>query len=112
VSESLIEQMMRLEPYGMGNEKPYFRMKNIITGQNSMVHTMGAAGQHLKVCGFLQNDQPEEQGIEILGFGVDEQIKHLVFSPKPFDLVFYPQINEFRGKKCIQLMIKDIKPTE
>ncbi|MDW7670380.1 MAG: single-stranded-DNA-specific exonuclease RecJ [Bacillota bacterium] len=112
VSESLVMEIMRLEPYGMGNEKPYFRMKNIVTDQNSMIRTMGAVGQHLKVCGFLQDDQPEEQGIEILGFGVDEQVKHLMLSLKPFDLVFYPQINEFRGKKCVQLMIKDVKPTE
>lgn len=109
ISEELVEHMAQLEPYGMGNEKPYLLMEDLFTGEDSSIRTMGNEGQHLKITGFLQNHREKLQGIEILGFGIQESHKELIYSREPFDLVFYPQVNEFRGKRSIQLMIKDMK---
>ena len=109
ISEELVEHMAQLEPYGMGNEKPYLLMEDLFTGEDSSIRTMGNEGQHLKITGFLQNYREKLQGIEILGFGIQESHKELIYSREPFDLVFYPQVNEFRGKRSIQLMIKDMK---
>ncbi len=110
ITERVVQEIMKLEPYGMGNEKPYFVMKNL-TADDQKIVRMGDAGQHLKVCGFLKDDNLEGTGVEILGFSIEEETREMIMSCTPFDLVFYPQINEFRGKRCVQLMIKDVKCT-
>jgi single-stranded-DNA-specific exonuclease len=109
ITETVVRQIMKLEPYGMGNEKPYFVMKNVTVNNDKKIYRMGDAGQHLKVCSFIKDDDQDGNGIEILGFSVEEETKELILSCSPFDLVFYPQINEFRGKRCVQFMIKDVK---
>jgi single-stranded-DNA-specific exonuclease len=110
ITEEAVQEIKKLEPYGMGNEKPYFVMKNLTADDRKIVR-MGDTGQHLKVCGFFKDDDQDGAGIEILGFSIEEETKEMILSCTPFDLVFYPQINKFRGKSCVQLMIKDVKYT-
>ncbi len=112
LDESLVKLVTNLEPYGMGNEKPYFLCENIETDEKSNVRPLGKDKQHIKVEQFLQNQAKINHDVEMIGFSVDDQVKHIIHSKQPFNLVFYPQINEFRGKKSIQLLIKDVKTTE
>jgi len=112
LDEAIVELVMNLEPYGMGNEKPYFLCEHIEIDEASLVRQLGKEKQHIKVERFLQKQREINHNLEIIGFSVDEQVKHIIHSRQPFNLVFYPQMNEFKGKKSIQLLIKDIKTTE
>lgn len=112
LDEALVELIMKLEPHGMGNEKPHFLCEHIEIDDQSGVRPLGNEKQHLKVTRFLQRNKAVKNEIEIIGFGVDDYVKKVVHSQFPFHLVFYPQVNVFRGKKSIQLLIKDIKMSE
>lgn len=110
LTEDLIQMIKRLEPYGMGNEKPYFLMKQIRVNENSRIKSMGEAGQHLKISRFLQAGKEADSAIEMISFGISDVHRQVcVQTEEPFDLVFFPQINEFRGNRCIQMMLLDVK---
>ncbi len=112
LTEAFIDQLTRLEPFGMGNEKPLFTMKNLSTCDDSQVFSMGNEKQHIKICKFLQEEEKVNDRIEILGFGYTDEAKKVINQSDCFDLIFYPQINEWRGKKTLQLLITDMKSAE
>ncbi|SMP37813.1 single-stranded-DNA-specific exonuclease RecJ [Anoxynatronum buryatiense] len=110
LSEEFVETIKRLEPYGMGNEKPYFLMKHIQVGVNSHIKFMGEEGQHLKISQFMQAGEKDVSNIEIISFGISDEHRKLCSQPDaPYDLVFFPQVNEFRGNRRIQMLMLDVK---
>lgn len=89
-----------LEPFGEGNEKPVFSL----CGMNVlMIGRMGAEGKHLRIR-IVSNGKY----INCVGFGMGDyadEIKEGDF----VDIAFVMDINEFKGTKSVQLMLKDIK---
>lgn len=112
VDEELIDQLKRLEPYGMGNEKPMFVMKNLSLCKDSPVQSLGKENQHVKINQFNQGENLISGNIEIIGFGYTEDAGKIFEKSSFFDLVFFPQINEWRGKKTKQLLIGDMKASD
>lgn len=111
LTEKLIEQLERLEPFGMGNEKPLFMMGELSVCDKSKVAFMGKENQHIKIGKFNQGEKKVKDGIEILGFGYTKEATKIMDQSSYFDLAFYPQINQWRDKKTIQLLISDMKST-
>ncbi|MCR4798745.1 MAG: single-stranded-DNA-specific exonuclease RecJ [Lachnospiraceae bacterium] len=115
ISMELIEQLNMLEPYGNANEKPVFAEKDVAV---KSIRTIGKEGQYLKFV-FLSG------GIAMDGlyFGDAETLREaLIFAYAKEDwenalngrennlrmsLLYEPQINEFRGRKTLQIVVKD-----
>lgn len=112
LTEEFIDQLRRLEPFGMGNEKPHFVMKNLSLCNDSRVFPLGRDKQHIKICKFLHQEETINESIEIIGFGYTKEAKKVIDRSESFDLVFFPQINEWQGKKTTQLLISDMKPAK
>ncbi len=111
----LIEGLSALEPFGNGNSKPLFGARNaLIVGAKYIG----------KDKNFLKLSVRNEMGrrIDALFFGDAKAFEEYVcekYSKEAFkellndksdgvkmDLAFYPQINEFRGEKSIQIVVE------
>ncbi|RKJ06127.1 single-stranded-DNA-specific exonuclease RecJ [bacterium D16-54] len=102
ISSGLVEELKLLEPFGQGNEKPQFAQKGLrirsvrVLGKNrnavklSLVTEGGLAMDGML---FTEGDRfVEELGIR-----------------KTMDVVYYPDVNEYNGKRTLQIVIRGYK---
>lgn len=116
ITENFINQLELLEPFGKGNEKPIFAeqhfklMGGTLIGKNKNVFK-----------GVVQNQNGDR--IEAIYFGdVDAFTNFLVeeYGQQQYEnmlrgdantidigLTYYPSINEFRGRKTLQMVIQN-----
>ncbi|SHG94241.1 single-stranded-DNA-specific exonuclease RecJ [Tepidibacter thalassicus] len=100
----LINEISKLEPYGMANPKPFFMIKNIEVN-TSWTRGCGNNNVHLKFSGKKDN-------IFLSGIGFSLSKKYEDLKNKNFvDVVFTPEINEYNGKVSPQMIIEDIRET-
>ncbi len=115
LSETFIEELSRLEPFGNKNEKPSFADKDVWVKKISYI---GKTTKYLKFSfvsnqhtydGLYFGDAKELEEKLILKFGKDEFEKALSGKSAKMKLsvLYYPQINEFNGNRKIQIVIKD-----
>ncbi|AOT69781.1 single-stranded-DNA-specific exonuclease RecJ [Geosporobacter ferrireducens] len=105
ITEKLVEDLERIEPYGMGNEKPLFLIPNLKAPAPSDLLFMGKSKEHIKLRGISGN----KGTMDAIGFGLaDFYINHLN-NPAALDLLGFPCFNEWNGHKSIQFMISDMK---
>jgi single-stranded-DNA-specific exonuclease len=93
--------LQSLEPFGIGNRKPILAVKNCFVVQAS---SMGQDNQHLKL--MIRCDKQDYKTIQAIGWSMGSLVKELV--QKKIDLAFNLEINQWNGKKSLQLKIKDI----
>lgn len=102
ISESFINELKVLEPFGNGNSKPLFAERDFhvlqsqVLGKNKnavKIYGTNAAGCHM----------------EGLYFGNPEELMELLKKKDTISVTYYPAINEFRGKKSLQIMIQDFQ---
>ena len=95
-----VSDLQYLEPFGAGNPQPIFSMRGCTVSAMSAI----GKGRHTRLkisrdgCtldAILFSVAPEDSGLQ-LGMRTD--------------LVFYPQVNHFRGNRSVQLTITDWKP--
>ncbi len=97
VDISLVEEIAKLEPYGMANPSPTFIVNNLVLKQKKL---MGSTKEHLKLTVETNNgtidcvwwsrgDIPLVQGDRL-------------------DIAFAPQLNTFNGVTSVQLILKDV----
>jgi len=98
----LIKEISKLEPYGMGNPKPIFIIKNIEVNTN-WTKGCGNNNVHLKFSG--KKDNVYLSGI---GFSMAEKFENLGW-PEQVDIAFSPEANEYKGRVNPQMVIEDIK---
>lgn len=114
----LLDLINGLRPFGKGNSTPGFAVKGAFMER---IWAIGKEKNILK-CRFKLKNGLSIDGISFdkLEFLKDELIKanreaefnQMImnsYSNLKVDLIFYPDINEFRGQKNIQLMIKNIR---
>ncbi|WP_425448383.1 single-stranded-DNA-specific exonuclease RecJ [Dethiothermospora halolimnae] len=99
---NLIEQVSKLEPYGMGNPKPLFMIKDV-TVNNNRTKGCGKTKKHLKFSGKKNNIY-----LNGIGFSMAEDYNKMN-EPNAVDLAFNPEINEYNGKVSPQMIIQDFK---
>ena len=112
---SFIEHLDLLEPFGNGNPKPLFAEKNIsfikgkILGQNQNVGKYTVADQNgrnyeliyfgdLEVFNEYMIDKFGQDRVDELYRGYGKDIR--------MSVVYYPDINEYRGNKSPQMVLK------
>ena len=102
ISTKLIKDLDLLEPFGNGNSKPIFAQKNVRILSHKSI---GKTGQYKKL--VLQDQQGFK--IDALYFGDADRFDE-VYAAKggSMDVLYYPQINEFRGVASLQIVVTDI----
>ena len=99
LSVEAVEALDLLEPCGTGNPRP------VLLLQGAQVHTLSQVGRgrHLKM-------RLESRGttLDAIWFSADAE-KTGLYPGCRVDLVFYPQINEFRGRRDLQLQVVDLR---
>jgi len=102
INERLVREIEQLEPFGMENEKPIFHIEAIPND----IRMLGANRNHLK----LQMNQ-DNVFMECIGFNFDHY--DLFFSPQTaVSVIGELGINEWNGKRTVQMIIQDLKVKE
>ena len=95
-----VEALDELEPCGAAFPKPVFCMDGVLVEQLTEV----GGGKHLRL--RLGRDGSQFYGI----FFSMSELRSGVAEGDRVEVAFYPQINEYRGFKSVQLNLVDIRP--
>jgi len=93
ITEELVEQISRMEPFGNGNPEPILKIAHAVVAG---VRRMGANGQHVKIA--LRD--ADEKTLQVLAFNAPES-----FFREPGDEIavwFQPNINEWNGVRTVE----------
>lgn len=101
-SVEVAEKLKRLEPFGSGNPEPLFGFENL---EVQGVQTMGKNKQHLKVV-FCDCDNKNKK-CEAVFWG-KAQLGETIKVGKTISVAGRLEVNEWKGKKKIQLVGKDV----
>ncbi|BCN29922.1 single-stranded-DNA-specific exonuclease RecJ [Anaeromicropila herbilytica] len=121
ISYNLIDEIGKLEPYGKGNTKPLFAIKDVnvlkafVLGANRNVIKLTVRDESSDyqssysamifgdVEGFERKviDKYGEEQLKALYQGIQNMVR--------MDLVFYPDINEYQGNKNIQVIVQNYR---
>lgn len=102
ISLKQIEEVDQLRPFGMGNPKPLFHLKHT----PKEVRLIGSKKNHLKF--QFQSNQSRIDGI---AFGMGDLYSQIA-PQASLDMVGELGVNEWNGRKNLQVMIKDISVKE
>lgn len=103
VNMEFVRQLEKLEPYGMGNPRPIFACEN---AKLTEIRTMGQEQAHLR---FKAKQQ--RACAAGLAWNMGDAADALK-AGGPVDIAFQPEINEWQGKRTIQLKAQDFRPYE
>ena len=101
VSEQLVKELSILEPFGQGNTKPVFGARNVHVLESRVV------GKNQNV---LRLKLQDESGVALEGIYFKNCMNDVLgdLQTKPtIRILYYPEINEFRGNRSVQLRIQD-----
>ena len=87
-----------LEPFGMGNAEPVFSMKNMTVEEITPISSDRHVRLTLSRDGKMYTAMLFGTGTGGCGFAQGNQV----------DAAFHLEINHFRGKKAVQLVLQDI----
>ena len=94
-----VEALSMLEPYGAGNPKPVFSLSGVTITCMSDV----GGGRHLKM-----RASRDGRTVDMIFFSVTRAKSGLTVGDRA-DVAFYPQINEYRGWRSVQLQVADLR---
>jgi single-stranded-DNA-specific exonuclease len=98
ISIDLIQEIQKMEPFGIGNPEPVFQC----LGKVKTIKTIGKDSSHLRL------DIGESHILQGIGFSMGEVTEWLQVGQMA-SCVGTLEINEWQNRKSPQLMIKDIK---
>ena len=118
ITEGLVDSIDLLAPFGTGNPKPVFALKDI---HILKIVSMGREGQYRR----LSLDTGNGQSITALMFRNVEELEETIIKKYgatalndlyagkdvgvKMDIVYEPSINEFRGNRSVQVIIENFK---
>lgn len=94
INFEFIDQIEKLEPFGAGNRKPAFLLKNI---SPQFIDRVGYDGNHLKFSTKLNGDY-----CQVIAFRMGE-FSDILRQHKKIDLVFHLERNSWNSKNYLQL---------
>ncbi|MBI1961699.1 MAG: single-stranded-DNA-specific exonuclease RecJ [Parcubacteria group bacterium] len=97
----LVELLKKLEPHGVGNPTPTFASYGVRVAD---VFLMGQAGQHLRI--KLEQSSVLHQAV---AFGFGQYFHGTLNQGDLIDAVYTIDVNEWNGRRDIQLKVVDIK---
>ncbi|MEG2349265.1 MAG: single-stranded-DNA-specific exonuclease RecJ [Hungatella sp.] len=100
VTEPLIEELERLEPYGQGNEKPKFAQKNL---QSRSTSVLGKNRNAIKM------SLVSEQGtvMDAMLFRDGDAFMQEKGAQSMLDIIYYPVLHEYNGNRSLQIIISE-----
>jgi len=102
VTLSLAEEILKLEPFGVGNATPTFIIRDITVQRVMQL----SAGKHTKLI-------LERNGVSLCGMYFGVSALELGFDAgDKIDILFNLDINDYKGVKSVQLIIQDAKLAE
>ena len=95
----LLDLELMCEPFGVGNPEPLFILRNATVKSAQLI---GKDKTHLRfeICGG------KDRTLTAVAFRQADRIPPVGAA---LDLVFAPEINEFRGQRSIQLRVVDFR---
>ena len=100
VSEELIEELELLEPFGNGNEKPQFAQRDLFIRS---VRVMGKNRNVVKL--MLVNEQGT--ALDAIVFTEGDRFLEEMGDRRRMDVVYYPTVNEYNGRRSLQIVVKN-----
>ena len=94
-----VEQLKLLEPFGEANKTPIFIYKNL---RIDSIRAL-SEGKHLKL-----TLKDENTLINAIGFNMGSYADEYLIGEK-IDVIGVLEINEFNGKKSVQINLKDLR---
>ncbi len=101
LSFDLVQLLDQLEPCGYGNRIPVFIARDVEILNH---RTVGHDARHLKMR-VRDGDSPP---LDAIAFGAGEWAGKL---PRNIDIIFELEINEWQGRRNLQLNVKDLRPS-
>ncbi len=101
VTESLIEELELLEPFGKGNTRPVFAVRNVRIWESRVL------GKHQNM---LRLKLMDEEGTAMEGIFFREDMQQVLSDFQKKDrlhFLYYPEMNEYRGRRQLQIRILD-----
>lgn len=102
VSEELVNDLKKLEPFGKGNPKPVFAYKNLTICK---ISSFGRNSEYTKMV------LSDEYGscMEATGFFPYDELKKCYMDGRKISCLYYPEINEFREQKNLRIVITEYR---
>ena len=102
ISSGLVEELKLLEPFGQGNEKPQFAQKGL---------QIRSARVLRKNRNAVKLSLVTEKGLAMDGMLFTEGDRFLeeLGEKKMMDVVYYPDVNEYNGRRTLQIVIREYK---
>ncbi|MEG2700421.1 MAG: single-stranded-DNA-specific exonuclease RecJ, partial [Hungatella sp.] len=100
VTEPLIEELERLEPYGQGNEKPKFAQKNL------QIRSASVLGKNRNA---IKMSLVSEQGtvMDAMLFRDGDAFMQEKGAQSMLDIIYYPVLHEYNGNRSLQIIISE-----
>ena len=101
VTERLTEELELLEPFGKGNTRPVFVVRNVRILESRVL------GKHQNM---LRLKLMDEEGTAMDGVFFREDMQQVLSDFQKKDrlhFLYYPEMNEYRGRKKLQIRILD-----
>lgn len=102
IDEGLIEELELLEPFGQGNEKPQFAQKELAVRS---VRVLGKNANVVKL--MLVNSRGT--AMDAIVFTDGNAFMEEMGGRRRMDIIYYPTVNEYNGKRTLQLVVKNWK---
>ena len=96
-----IDSLQSLEPCGNGCPKPVLMMQNLTVDR---IHCVGG-GRHMRL-----RLRSQHHSINAIYFSATPESASIQ-QGDVVDVAFYPQVNEYRGERSVQMNILDIRPS-
>lgn len=97
--EQIIKELELLEPFGKENDKPLFAAANVLVKSARII------GKNRNVLKTVLEDDKGSR-LEGISFGDVEADLHYIESKDTVCLLYYPEINEFQGRRTVQAVIE------
>ena len=97
VSEDVLAELDRLEPYGAANPEPLFLARDVVVRSSRVV-----GGSHLKL--YVESGGARMSAI---GFGMGDRA---VGPGDHIDVLYRPRISEWGGERSIEIEVRDLRP--
>ena len=102
VDEALIEELERLKPFGQGNEKPQFAQKDLAVRS---ARVMGKNRNVVKL--MLVNERGA--ALDAVVFTDGDLFLEEMGDSRRMDVVYYPTVNEYNGRRTVQIVVRNWK---
>lgn len=102
ISEPFIRELSLLEPFGQGNERPQFAQRRL------KIRSARVAGKNRNV---VMLSLAEESGyvMEARWFGDGDAFMEEMGNRRVMDVIYYPEINEYNGRRSLQIIIRQYR---